>query len=337
VTSLDDAALEELLGAYALDACEPDEMEAVERFLDRDPRAAAEVARLREAATWVGATEALEAPPALRTAVLTAARARRGPGSSADPVLDLYVAETARFDQLVDELTPADLEAVTVNGLTVGELVIHLAAQETMLAAAVGSPVEGDDVAEAELEARTATFVARFRDRPLGDARALWARAVAAVRQWAREGASGDRVVFFGLPLPPESVLVNRAFETWIHAEDIRRAVERPPAPPPPAHLHLMANLSLRSLPAALRLTGRARPGRSARVVLTGEGGGEWTIPMGEGASTERPDVVVTADIVDWCLVAGERLAPEALPRSVDGDEELAADLLAAAPAFATL
>jgi hypothetical protein len=49
------------------------------------------------------------------------------------------------------------------------------------------------------------------------------------------------------------------------------------------------------------------------------------------------PDVTLTADVVDWCLVVGERLAPTDLPRRVDGDTALADDLVAAAPAFATL
>jgi hypothetical protein len=35
--------------------------------------------------------------------------------------------------------------------------------------------------------------------------------------------------------------------------------------------------------------------------------------------------------------VAGERLAPTELPRRVEGDVDLAGDLVAAAPAFATL
>jgi hypothetical protein len=46
---------------------------------------------------------------------------------------------------------------------------------------------------------------------------------------------------------------------------------------------------------------------------------------------------VLTADVVDWCRCVSERLAPEALPRQVEGDPTLADDLAAAASAFATL
>jgi anti-sigma factor RsiW len=43
---LTDADVEELLGAYALDACEPDETTAIEAVLARRPDLAREAARL---------------------------------------------------------------------------------------------------------------------------------------------------------------------------------------------------------------------------------------------------------------------------------------------------
>ncbi|MGH9013561.1 MAG: hypothetical protein ACRDZ1_06450, partial [Acidimicrobiia bacterium] len=62
--------IDELLGAFALDACEPDEVDVVERAMAQEPAVADEVARLRNAAAWIGATEALAPPPALRDSVL---------------------------------------------------------------------------------------------------------------------------------------------------------------------------------------------------------------------------------------------------------------------------
>jgi hypothetical protein len=76
--------------------------------------------------------------------------------------------------------------------------------------------------------------------------------------------------------------------------------------------------------------------GATARIVLTGAGGGDWLVPLGPGKPAP-PDVTLTADVVDWCLVVGERMAPEACAHAVEGEGALAADLLAAAPAFATL
>jgi uncharacterized protein (TIGR03083 family) len=340
VTPLDDPReLDELLGAYALDACEPDEAGAVEAYLARSADAATEVARLRDAAAWVGATEALVPPPTLRGSVLAAARARRGAGEAADPVLELYLEETARFDGLVDGLAHDVLETTTFNGLSVRDLVIHLAAQESLVAATMGTPVEGvDDIEDTDIERRTAAFVARFHDRPVGDARAIWARAVTAVRRWAAgAGASGAVVRCFGLPMPRETVLINRSFETWIHSDDIRRSIGRSLRPPTTRNLRLMTEFSMHIVPPALRLVGRERPGWTAQIVLTGDGGGDWLVPLHDGDAGTTPDVVLTADVVDWCLLVGERIAPAELEHTVEGDATLAADIVSAAPSFAML
>jgi hypothetical protein len=88
----------------------------------------------------------------------------------------------------------------------------------------------------------------------------------------------------------------------------------------------------------ALGLVQRTRNGKTARLVLTGDGGGEWRVAMdGSGLSTQAPDVTVTADVVDWCMLVGDRIAPDVIPHTVDGDARLAEDLIAAAPALATL
>jgi hypothetical protein len=50
-----------------------------------------------------------------------------------------------------------------------------------------------------------------------------------------------------------------------------------------------------------------------------------------------EPDVTVTADVVDWCRLVGDRVPPDALPVLIEGDDALGRDLLAAAPALATL
>jgi uncharacterized protein (TIGR03083 family) len=333
--STDDTMLDELLGAYSLDAVDADEAVAVEEYLERTPHAAQEVARLRNAAAWVGATEALTPPPELHDTVLEAARSRRSLHNE-DPFLGAYLSETGRFDAILDTLDDGALDRPTFNGLTVRELVIHLAAMESAVASTIGRPT-APDVTEPDIERRTAQLVERFRDRPLADARALWRASVDAVRQWAlAESAAGD-VPLFGLTFSRHSLLVTRAFETWTHADDIRRALGRPEEPPPAEVVARMADLSITTMPAALEIAGRAHPGKTARIVLTGDGGGDWLIPFGFAQVEDTPDVVLTADVVDWCRCVSERVAPDALPREVEGDPALADDLAAASSAFATL
>ena len=61
-----------LLGAYALDAVDPDERAAVEHLVATDPSAAAELAQLTAVAATLGDAVAGEPPAALRASVLAA-------------------------------------------------------------------------------------------------------------------------------------------------------------------------------------------------------------------------------------------------------------------------
>jgi uncharacterized protein (TIGR03083 family) len=333
-----DAAVEELLGAYALDACDADEAAAVEALLARRPDLAREATELANAAAWVGATEALEAPAGLRDSLFARARARRG-DEMLDASLRVYQASTTRLEETFDALVDDDHSEVTANGLTAHDLVVHLAAQESLLAQAVGAETV-PEIRDTDVPARTAALIERLGDRPVGEAREVWRRSVDAVQAWAANPSSrAASLRWLTFEMPRDNILVARAFENWIHRDDLRAAMGLVADPPPAAELHAMADLSLGAMPMALEATGHARRGKVARFVLTGPGGGEWTVAMGAGevAPTGAADVTVTADIVDWCRLAGERLRADALHVDVAGDESLVADLVAAAPAFATL
>jgi uncharacterized protein (TIGR03083 family) len=337
VPELSDAEVEELLGAYALDAVDPDEAAAVAAVLARRPDLAREADRLSSVAAWLGAIEATEPPRGLRDGVLdTALARRRGP---ADPVIDTYLSLSDEFGRAVADLPDDAHDVVTPNGLTAAQLVVHMAAQESLLAQNVGTPTV-DDLPADDIAARTHALLARFADRDLDDALELWRASVDANRAWAL--ANPDRTAIWrGLGLPRDDTLLVRAFEAWVHADDLRRVAGLPEHRPDARHLARMSDLARRILPLALALAGRAHDGRTARLVLTGPGGGDWLVPMGAGTggvdAGEAPDVTVTADVVDWCRLVGDRISPDALPVEIDGDEVLGRDLVAAAPALATL
>jgi len=345
----DDSTVEELLGAYALDALEPAETAEVEAALARRPDLAREADRLVRTAAWLGATEAMATPSAMRSRLMERAQARRSAsGATAvaeedaspdDEAARTYLASTARLADAFTGLEPHDYDEPTPNGLVARELVVHLAAQESMLAQVVDRPVI-DEIRDVDIDSRTAAFIARYRTVSLEEVTDVWRRSVETVASWAADpDTRGTTVPWIGLDMPRDNFLVARAFENWIHRDDLRRATGRAPEAPPAAELHAMADLSMRTLPFALLVTDRAHPGKVARVVLTGPGGGEWQLSMGgsQPAAGAQPDVTLTTDIVDWCLVAGERLAPADLVHAVDGDADLAPDLIAAAPAFSTL
>ena len=114
---------EDLVGAYALDACEPDEAAAIDAFIAENADAANEAERLRGAAAWLGAVGALNPPVALRDRLMAAMADRPDPL----PPVDALRQETERFEALLDSLEPADLDVQTYNGLSVRDLVAHIA------------------------------------------------------------------------------------------------------------------------------------------------------------------------------------------------------------------
>jgi uncharacterized protein (TIGR03083 family) len=331
-----DDEMRELLAAHALHASLPEEEARIERLLEDHPAAAAEFARLATAAAWIGATEALTPPPTLRRSVLDAARARRHTAGD-DAPMRLYRTETDRFAALAVTLRPDDLAVTTANGLSVRDLLIHLAAMESMVSAGLGTTVTSISSAT-DVEGRTAAFIDALALCPIDDVEAIWRDGIDGVMQWAATDTPRGLLPWLGVEVQRDTVLISRAFETWIHADDIRRALGRPLEPPAPSHLHAMADFSLRNLPIWLEVTGRGRPGRSARVVLTGAGGGSWLVPMGEGTSaSENVDVELEVDVVAWCHRVGERVTTDAVVARVVGDDALARDLLDAASAVATL
>ena len=86
-----------LLGAYALDAVDDDEAAAVAELVAEDEAADRELHRLRGAAAWIGATEALAPPRDLRAALL----------QRATPVPEevrIYRMAMARHEELLDSL-----------------------------------------------------------------------------------------------------------------------------------------------------------------------------------------------------------------------------------------
>jgi uncharacterized protein (TIGR03083 family) len=323
-----DEELRDLLGAYALDAVDDDETLEIDALLARDRDAAAEAARLHEAAAWIGATEALVPPASLRAAVFGSARRREE--------VRAYRAEVDTFDALVMGLPEHLPETPTANGLPVRDLVAHLAAMETAIAEALGAPVAID--APSEIEARTAVFVAALAGRPLAEARRTWRAAADAVTAWARAGGETGSLPWWGVEVSRRGLLGSRAFELWTHGNDIRRVLGLPPRAPDLVTLALMSDVGVAALPTALALRGRPHPGATARIVLTGPGGGDWTLPLGEAATVPaEPDVTIVADVIDFCMVVGERAAPDQLVCTIEGDRAIADDLLAAASAFATL
>ena len=231
-------------------------------------------------------------------------------------------------------LTPSGWGRPALRGLDVQGLVGHLIGVEqdfhTTLGMSTLAPVITDHVASTQPHA-----VAQA-GRPYTETHREW-RAVADLTLEHLGGlADADLqapVTLHGLTLPLTSMLTVRFFEMWTHEEDIRRAVGAELVAPGPDRLMHMTQLAMALLPHGMARINRAHPGLTTRLVLTGPGGGTWSI---SDEPVARPaDAVIVADAVGFCRLVANRIDPNALSAVVTGQEELAADVLAGARALA--
>jgi uncharacterized protein (TIGR03083 family) len=327
--SAEHTQIAEALGAWVLDACPQHEADQVEAHTATCVECAAEAERLRAVAGALATLEAVPPPVGLRERARASAFSRRAPSPrlSADreePLPDAassYTDAVRLLDALLEDLTPAQWQATVLRDWNVQELLTHLADSDRSLAAQL---MPAEDLPEVEADDPAATY-------------AGWRAQAGAMLEHvgaADQDRLGRPVRLLGPPEVPRQpmghALVQRTFETWIHADDIRTGLGRAPLPPPAEHLRLVVTLGVRLLPLALRRLGREHPGSTARLVLEGEGVHTWTLPLAIGSLPGDPDVTIRMDLAEFCYLMGNRRRPDAVACTIQGEHSLAFDLLTA-------
>ncbi len=325
--------IDQLLGAWALGAVDADVAERVEQALAADPALARTAAELRRAATALG--EAVEpAPPdELRSSVLAQARQHPPTSVAATDPIALFATQVSALRQLLDELTEAEYRAPAAPyRWTVHGLIAHLLVIERYAAGQLGLAEPHPDGSAGHLEIGAAEIAEQLR-HPGSRTAADWhAAATSAIEKIGADGgpALDDQVQFHNWPLSVASLLIARSFEVWTHADDVRRATGRPMVAPGAADLRAMSQFSVATLPLVFPLVAPDATFGGARVVLTGQGGG--TADLGD---PDRRDVLIAADVVDYCRLAARRIDIDDLDATIEGDRATAERLLAAARVFA--
>ena len=133
-----------------------------------------------------------------------------------------------------------------------------------------------------------------------------------------------------------------RAFETWTHADDVRRAIGASMVVPPPASLLTMAHAACGLVPRTLAVRGGLRPGRLVRFRFTDLGDAGWDVDLGavggvRPAGDDAVDAEIVTEAVAVCRGISARLDPRDLIFDVVGDERLARDVVDALPALAVI
>lgn len=240
--------------------------------------------------------------------------------------------------ELTDEVADHEwMLSTDLPGWDVHDVVAHLAHLEAVLAGQTPD-TEVDATASGVLSTYTEAGVQERRGMSPTDVVAELRAAVA-----AREAALVD------LPTDPktpadrtpgaapwtwEVLLRNRAIDAWCHEQDIRRTLERPGNLDAPG-----AHVTTRTFAAAMPFVLGKKVAPAAGTSVTWEITGPVEITVGaaigaDGRATperaDSPDVTLRMGSEDFCILGAGRRRPEAVGVTVDGDETLAARVLAA-------
>ncbi|QQM44214.1 maleylpyruvate isomerase family mycothiol-dependent enzyme [Streptomyces liliifuscus] len=226
-----------------------------------------------------------------------------------------------------------------VHDWDVRDTVGHLIAADEQLAVRLGlqshtppSRTTEDTPWEEAWNTRTADVIAYERTRDPQETVATWAARAAALLatpEAVDPEPAARATTLMGVRLPVSDHFVVRAFETWIHSDDIGRALGLAVPPPPDAHLWQLVRLAVRVLGMALGPT--APPVLFA--VTSGESSTEWVL----GSEDEAVRGELVLDAVDFCLLMGGRYTPDEVPRGVAGDEDAVGNVLERAAALSWL
>lgn len=320
------AHVEDLLGAWALDAVDGAEAATIAAHLRQCGDCAASADRLRSTAGWLGAEYVTTPPARLRTAVLDEARRRRPP-VELRTLIEAYARQVRLLDEALRGLADADWRRPDPRHGDIAGLVRHLTGNDAALAADLALPVvPASQPAYAAWRAQADVLLHQLpADADLTLTVSLAART---------GGCTGTL----------RDAMVQRAFETWTHLDDIRTQTGTAPTTPPPEQVHRIVSLAVSLLPGALTAQAVAAPGTTS-LRLSGLAGGEWIVPdadriihtggqtihTGDPPQRAAGDLIIRADATDFARLVANRQSPQTLAYAVDGDAELAVRVLAAA------
>ncbi|WP_327723805.1 zf-HC2 domain-containing protein [Streptomyces europaeiscabiei] len=338
----DHDGVRELLAAWAVGALPPGDRRTVPLHLAGCESCAAEAERLRDTVRLLDGTPGPSAVPggsvngSADGVLALALRSRRPRAAEIAHHAAPYAAAVAGLQALVPELDDRWGTPV-VHGWDAHATVAHLVAADEHLAVRLGLDTrlpashipEGMPAGDA-WDRRTADVIAHEHGRTPGETVATWAAQAAALLATPEAGdpeLAARPVTVMGLRLPVADHFVVRAFEAWIHTDDIGRALALPVPPPPDEHLWSLVRLAVRILGPALH----AAP--PVLFEVTGPTDTSWIL----GDDTESVRAELTLDPVDFCLLVGGRYAPDEVPRGITGDESAARTVLERAASLAWL
>jgi uncharacterized protein (TIGR03083 family) len=264
-------------------------------------------------------------------------------------VVDAWAQTLRNVVDLGRTLRPDDADRPTdCPGWTVFDQVAHVASAEAMLAGDTAPDVDvsGYDHVRHDFGEQIERFVESRRGRALEDVldELEW-RLDERLTVYRAEDVDPEAEVAgpFG-PTTLAGLVGVRAFDVWMHEQDIREAIGRPGGLDTPA-ASLSVSRLFDALPVVVAKRAGIGPGNAVVLDLTGpvvgragarveeQDGRPRGIPLFTGDAEEHPDVVTTSLTMSTAVamrLAGGRRDPTDLHVTVHGDEDVAARVLAA-------
>ena len=253
-----------------------------------------------------------------------------------DDALRSFITTASELGALLESLGPDEWARPTrIDGATVRQIGEHLVGVERYLLGCLGRRPSLEAPRRQDHWPASRLAAAGITDEPDETLVRQWWSEVLDLIAACSELGPDHAVAYHHLGGSLRGMLVVRVFELWTHGDDVRQATGRPLDLLDEARLSLMVTELMRVLPFGLALSGCAQPGRTARLELTGPGGGVFDVFLDPGvAAAAVPDITLTAAVIDLCRVAANRLDHHDFPVLVEGDRALLEPILVGAAAF---
>jgi uncharacterized protein (TIGR03083 family) len=256
-----------------------------------------------------------------------------------EPVIGLLEEEWTRLDELCSSLDEADWSRPTdCPGWTVQDQLAHVIGTESMLAGRATPPADdatlGAEHVHNEIGRFNEAWVSSLRERTPAEVLAVF-RSLMAERLDQLRGYPSERFDEVGPSpvgqVPYREFMRVRAMDTWVHEQDIRRAVGRSGHQRGPV-VEVALERFVAAMPFVVGKKAGAPEGSSVRFDLHGEAARTFAVVMegGRGRVTPEPppDPAATLSMPAetwWCLCLGRwdvaRARSEGL--SMAGDQDL--------------
>lgn len=296
------------------------------------------VGELGRMAEWIAVATARAPAPDLRPRVLSAALAARPAGRSAagsvsaadrsdaghdgeraevHRLVEPYRVQVDELDRLLSGLSQPQWQLPTGPHRSVRDMMVHLRGNDGPVAAAVG------------VDPATLESTSDVRLGWLGQAHTIIdGAALQSPRLLRMQVDLAGRTPVRG---PVREAMIQRGYETWIHAEDIRTALHLPSRTPSAQQVSDIVGFALRLLPAAMDAAGRAHAYEAVRVVLTGEGGGTRLVDLSASSAPGTEVAQLSMSAERFCRLVAGRLTASSANVEIGGDSGAANDFLTVA------